>query len=66
MILPQPHPDAITDWQMMKKEQRGAHQSIEDKAIEAYHNASDQGLSRAEAEKRYFLIFNNSYGNQKS
>lgn len=54
MTLPQPHPDRIQDWQHFKEIRRGAHQAIEDKAIEAYHNAVEQGLSKAEAEKQYF------------
>jgi hypothetical protein len=50
------HPDLLSDYHALKQIQRGGRQAIEDKAIEAYHAAYEQG--REEAEKRYFEHFN--------
>jgi hypothetical protein len=51
------HPDQLQDYIALKQIRRGSKQAIEDKAIEAYHKALDEG-SREEAEKEYFSFFN--------
>jgi hypothetical protein len=54
----EPHPDQLTDWIKTKEITRGGKQAIEDKAIEAYHKALDEGMSKEKAEKEYFKRFN--------
>jgi hypothetical protein len=55
------HPDTLTDYIALKQIRRGSKQAIEDKAIEAYHKALDDG-SREEAEREFFKHFNKGYG----
>jgi hypothetical protein len=50
------HPDTLCDYIALKQIRRGSKQAIEDKAIEAYHKALDEG-SREEAEEEYFSFF---------
>jgi hypothetical protein len=59
------HPDTLTDYHALKHIRRGSKQAIEDKAIEAYHKALDEGRSKEEAEEEYFKHFNNSHGQQE-
>lgn len=59
------HPDALQDYIALKHIRRGSKQSIEDKAIEAYHKALDEGRGREEAGEEYFKHFNNSHGQQE-
>jgi hypothetical protein len=54
----EPHPDQLTDWIKTKEIKRGSKQAIEDKAIEAYHKALDDGRGKEEAEGEYFKHFN--------
>jgi hypothetical protein len=61
----EPHPDELSDYYRLKQIRRGGQQSIEDKAIEAYHKAVDEGRGKEEAEKRYFSFFNNNHGQQE-
>lgn len=51
------HPDLLLDWRTYKQQQVSAHQAIEDKALQAYHEAYSQG--REIAEQKYFETFNN-------
>lgn len=51
------HPDTLTDYIAFKQIRRGSQQSIEDKAIEAYHKAIDEGRGKEEAEEEYFKHF---------
>jgi len=53
-----PHPDQLTDWIKTKEVTRGSKQAIEDQAIAAYHKALDDGRTKEEAEKIFFLFFN--------
>jgi flagellar biosynthesis/type III secretory pathway protein FliH len=57
-MIQEPHPDLHRDYHALKQIRRGSRQAIEDKAIEAYHNALSEG--REEAEKQYFETFNNN------
>jgi hypothetical protein len=60
------HPDQLTDYHRLKQIRRGSRQAIEDSAIESYHKAIDEGMSREEAESEYFKQFNkNSHGKQE-
>jgi hypothetical protein len=63
-MLPEPHPDALTDFSRLKAIRRGSRQAIEDKAIEAYLRAYEE-QGREEAEQEYFKHFNNSHGKQR-
>jgi hypothetical protein len=58
------HPDTLQDYHRLKQIRLGSKQAIEDKAIEAYHKALDEG-SREEAVKEYFKHFNNNHGQQE-
>jgi hypothetical protein len=58
MTAVEPHPDTLTDYHALKAIRRGSRQAIEDKAIESYHKAIDEGMSREEAEIEYFKHFN--------
>jgi hypothetical protein len=64
--MTQDHPDTHTAWQQAKEIKRGSMQALEDKAIKAYHDAIDEGKSRAESEKQYFETFNKSYDSSRS
>ena len=59
------HPDALTDYIALKQIHRGSKQAIEDKAIEAYHKALDEGRGKEEAENEYFKHFNKNHGQQE-
>jgi hypothetical protein len=52
------HPDTLADYIALKQIQRGSKQAIEDKAIESYHKALDEGRGKEEAEEEYFKHFN--------
>jgi hypothetical protein len=66
-MIQEPHPDQLQDWIALKQIRRGSRQAIEDKAIEAYQRAIDEGRSREEAESEYFSFFNNTtHGFKKS
>lgn len=54
------HPDFITDWRAYKRRQVSAHQAIEDKALQAYHEAYPVEGKEA-AEKKYFETFKMVY-----
>jgi hypothetical protein len=41
----------------LKSSGRGGRIALEDKALEAYHEALDSGLSKEEATKQYFQAF---------
>jgi hypothetical protein len=61
------HPDTLSDYIALKQIHRGSKQAIEDKAIEAYHKAIDEGRSKEEAEEKYFSFFNKTnHGFKKS
>jgi hypothetical protein len=65
-MIQEPHPDQLQDYHRLKAIRRGSRQAIEDKAIEAYHRAIDDGRGREEAESEYFKHFNkNSHGQQE-
>lgn len=55
------HPDALTDWREYKQRRVSAHQAIEDKALQAYHEAYEK-YGREAAEKQYFETFKKVYG----
>jgi hypothetical protein len=57
-MIQEPHPDTLHDYHRLKQIRRGSRQAIEDKAIEAYHRAIDEGRGREEAESEYFSFFN--------
>lgn len=57
-MLPEPHPDHLSDYARLKAIRRGSRQAIEDSAIDAYHKALDEGKGREEAEESYFSFFN--------
>jgi hypothetical protein len=59
------HPDQLQDYIALKQIRRGSKQAIEDKAIETYHKAIDEGRGKEEAEEEYFKHFNKSYGQQE-
>ena len=54
------HPDEALDWRTYKQHRVSAHQAIEDKALQAYHEAYEKE-GREEAEKKYFETFNKAY-----
>jgi hypothetical protein len=56
-MLPEPHPDHLSDFSRLKAIRRGSRQAIEDKAIAAYMKAFEE-RGREEAEKQYFETFN--------
>jgi hypothetical protein len=58
-MLQQSHPDTLADYIAFKQIRRGSKQAIEDKAIEAYHKALDEGRGKEKAENEYFKHFNN-------
>jgi hypothetical protein len=53
------HPDTLQDYLRLKQMRVGSRQAIEDKAIESYHRALEEGRGKEEAEKEYFKHFNN-------
>lgn len=57
------HPDALTDWRTYKQHRVSAHQAIEDKALQAYHEAYEKEGKEA-AEKQYFETFKEAYGKE--
>jgi hypothetical protein len=64
-MIQEPHPDTLTDYIALKQIRRGSMQAIEDKAIESYHKALDEGRGKEEAESEYFKHFNNNHGQQE-
>jgi hypothetical protein len=59
------HPDTLQDYLRLKQMRVGSKQAIEDKAIESYHKALDEGRGKEEAEKEYFKHFNKNHGQQE-
>jgi lipid II:glycine glycyltransferase (peptidoglycan interpeptide bridge formation enzyme) len=60
MTTQQPHPDELLDWRTYKQRRVSAHQAIEDKALQAYHEAYEKD-GRAVAEQKYFETFKKAY-----
>lgn len=58
-MLPEPHPDHLTDYATFKAIQKGSKQAIENKAIAAYMLAYEE-RGKEEAEKVFFSFFNKS------
>ena len=64
LISPE-HPDATTDWRAYKRRRISAHQAIEDKALQAYHEAYEKE-GKEQAEKQYFEMFKMAYDSSRS
>jgi hypothetical protein len=52
------HPDTTTAWQQAKEIRRGGMQAADDRAMEAYWRAIEEGRSKKEAEEEFFKHFN--------
>lgn len=57
MLTTTEHPDAITDYHLLKAIRLGSMQAIEDKAIAEYISACET-MGKEEAEKIFFKHFN--------
>lgn len=60
------HPDTLQDYHRLKQIEKGGKQAIETSAMNAMHEAIDNGATREEAEKVFFSFFNKtSHGNSR-
>lgn len=60
-MTPEPHLDTITAYREAKKIRIGAHQAVEDKALQAYHSVYTVTGCEQRATAAYFETFNNFY-----
>lgn len=60
------HPDTLHNYYRLKAIEKGGKQAIETTAMNAMHEAIDNGATREEAERIFFNHFNKEHrGNQK-
>lgn len=64
-MLPESHPDYLSDYHRLKQIQRGGMQAIEDKAIAEYQKAYEE-VGKEEAERIFFNHFNKGHGKQRA